>query len=66
MMHIVMIGARPEGQKMMQAPRKLVAAVGVNGLEEPQDDPQVHSQDVQVAGDGAPEDGDADGAEAED
>lgn len=66
MMHIMVVSARPKGKEMMQTPRKLVAAVGVNGLEEPQDDPQVHGQDVQVAGYGAPEDGDADGAEAED
>lgn len=34
-MCIVMVGARPKGKEVMQAPRKLVAAVGVNGLEEP-------------------------------
>ena len=49
----------------MQAPRKLVAAVRVDGLEQAESDPYVYRQDVQVASDGAPEDGRTDGWDSE-
>lgn len=48
---------------MMQAPGELIAAVRVNGLEQPAHNPQVHSQDMQVARNGAPEDRGTNGAE---
>ena len=66
MVHIVMIGSSPERQEMVQAPRELVAAVRIDGLEETEDDPEVHGQDVEVLGEGAPEDRGADGSESED
>lgn len=53
-MYIVMVGARPKGDEVMQAPGKLVAAVSVDGLEEPEGDPEIHGQDVQIAGDSTP------------
>jgi hypothetical protein len=49
----------------VERPGELVAGVRVDGLENTQDDPDVHGQDVQVFGDGAPENWRADGAEAE-
>lgn len=61
-----MVRARPKRQEMMQTPWELVAAVRVDCLEKAAHDPDVHRQDMQIAGDGAPEDGGADGAETED
>nr|POF13196.1 hypothetical protein CFP56_10344 [Quercus suber] len=66
MVRIVVIGAGPEGQEMVQTPRELVARMRVNGLEETQDDPDVHSQDVEVLGEGGPYDGATNGAGTED
>ena len=63
---VVVLGARPERQEVVQGPGELVAGVRVDGLEEAAHDPEVHGQDVQVAGDGAPGDGAEDRAGAED
>lgn len=60
-----MVCTGPEGEEVVQAPGELVAAVGVDGLEETEDDPEIHGEDVQVTGQGAPEDGAADSAEAQ-
>jgi hypothetical protein len=65
MMHIMMIRARPKRQEMMQAPRKLIAAMRVNCLEQSTHDPEIHSQDMQIASYRAPEDRRADGSQAE-
>lgn len=62
---VVMISTSPEGKEVVQAPGELVARVGVDGLEETKDDPNVHGKDVEVLGNGAPEDGDTDGAETQ-
>lgn len=64
--NVVVFGACPERQEMMQAPRELIAGMSINGLEQPADDPEVHGQDVQVVCDGAVQDGRANGTEAED
>lgn len=66
MMDVMMFGAGPEREEVVQAPGELVAAVGVDGLEQPADDPDVHGQDVEVPGHGAYQDGRSDGAEAQD
>jgi hypothetical protein len=63
---IVVLGAGPEGQEVVQAPWELVAAVRIDGLGETDGDPDVHCQDVEVLGDGAPDDGAADSAQTED
>lgn len=55
----------PEGQEMVQAPRELIAGVCVDGLEQTEDDPNVHGQDVEVARERAVQDGTTDGAKAE-
>jgi hypothetical protein len=62
-MDIVMLGAGPEGQEMVQTPRELVAAVGINGLEETQNDPDIHGQDVEILGQGAEQNGRAHGSD---
>lgn len=66
MMDIVVLGASPERQEMVQAPREVIAAVCVDGLEEAKNDPDIHGEDVEIAGDCAPQDRDTDGADAQD
>jgi hypothetical protein len=62
--NIVVFGASPEGKNMVQRPGELVAAVGINGLEKTEHNPSVHCEDVEVLGDGTPEDGAADSSES--
>jgi hypothetical protein len=66
MVYIMVVRASPDRQEMVQRPGELISRMRINGLENAQRDPHVHGQDVQVLGDGAPQDGRADGAEAED
>lgn len=66
MVNVVVVGTGPDGEEVVQGPGELVAGVRVDGLENAQHDPHVHGQDVQVLGDGAPQDGRADRAQAED
>lgn len=66
MVNIVMLSTRPERQEVVQRPRELVAGVRIDSLEETADDPEVHSQDVQIASDGTPYDRAEDRAGAED
>lgn len=63
--HIVVVGAGPDGQEVSQTPGEVVARVGVDGLEQTQDDPHVHGEQVEVTGEGDPEDWAADGADGE-
>lgn len=56
-MHIVVVGTSPEGQDVAQAPGEVETAVCVDGLEEAEDDPDVHGDEVQVASDGEEENG---------
>lgn len=66
MVNIVVLGAGPEGEEVVQTPGELVTAVGIDGLEQAEHDPDVHGEDVQVTGDGAPENGRADSAKTKD
>jgi hypothetical protein len=63
--NVVVLGASPEGQEVVQTPGELVTAVRIDGLEHAEKDPDVHSQDVEVLGDGAEYDGDTDSSESE-
>lgn len=65
MVNIVVVGTSPERKEVVKAPWKLVAAVGVDGLEQAENDPQIHGQNVQISGDGTPEDGAANCAQTE-
>ena len=56
-MDVMVVSASPEWQEVSQAVRKVVAAVRIDGLEEAEDDPDVHREDVQILADGAPQDG---------
>lgn len=66
MVNIVVLGASPEGQEMVETPWELVTAVRINGLEDTEDDPNIHCQDVEILGDSAPQDWDTDATETED
>jgi len=59
------VGTGPEGQDVAQGPREVVTAVGINGLEETQDDPEVHGDEVELASHGNPDDRRANNAESE-
>lgn len=61
----MVLGASPEGKEMVKRPGELVARVCVDGLEETQDNPDVHCQDVEVLGDGAKYDGDTNSTETQ-
>ena len=43
---VMVIGTSPERQEVVQTPREFVAAVCIDGLEETEDNPEVHGQDV--------------------
>jgi len=49
-MEIMVIGARPEREDVLKRPREIVSAVSVDSLEKSEDDPNVHGEDVEVAG----------------
>lgn len=63
MMKIMMIRTGPEGEEVVETPRELITTVRVDGLEQAQHNPDVHCEDVQVAGEGAPEDRASDSTE---
>lgn len=54
-MRIVVVGASPEWQKMVQTPWELISRVSVNGLEQAKQDPEVHGQNVKILGESAPQ-----------
>lgn len=62
----MVVSTSPDGQEVVEGPGELVAGVGVDGLEDTQDDPDVHGQNVQILGDCAPEDWCANSTEAKD
>lgn len=66
MMHVMMLSASPERQEVVQAPGELVAAMRIDGLEQAEHNPSVHGKDVQVLGDGAPDDRNSDSPESKD
>lgn len=62
---IVVLGTSPERKEVAQAPGEVVAAVGVDGLEETESDPDVHGEQVQLASDAKEDNGGADDTNAE-
>jgi len=46
---VVVISPGPEGEDVLERPREIVSAVSIDGLEETEDDPDVHGKDVEVA-----------------
>lgn len=63
--NIVVVGASPERQEVTQAPGEVVAAVGIDSLEEAEGDPDVHGDHVEITGDLKQDDWATDDAEAE-
>jgi hypothetical protein len=63
--NIVVLRSSPEWQEVVQAPREFVTAVRINSLEQTANNPNVHSQDVQLAGNQNPQDGNTDCASTE-
>jgi hypothetical protein len=66
MVNIMMLSTRPERQEVVQRPGELVSGVCIDSLEKTAHDPEVHSQDVQIASDSAPCDRTEDCAGAQD
>ena len=62
---IVMISTGPEGEEVVQAPWELVTAVGIDGLEETEDNPEIHCQDMELASNQNPDDWSKDRAKTE-
>lgn len=62
---VMVVGTGPEGQEVVETPGEFVATVGVDGLEQTQHDPDVHGENVQISGEGAPDDGGSHRTEAE-
>lgn len=58
--HVVVVGTGPDGEEVAQAPGEVVAAVGVDGLEKTEGDPDVHGEQVELAGEGKEDDGRSD------
>ena len=50
MVKVVVISTGPEGEYVLEGPRKIVSAVSIDGLEETENDPDVHGKDVEVSG----------------
>lgn len=63
---IMVIRTGPERQEVVETPGEFVATVRVDGLEQAQDNPNVHGENVQVTSDSTPDDGAADGSETKD
>jgi hypothetical protein len=66
MVNIVVLSAGPERKDVVQTPGEFVAAVRIDGLEQTENDPEVHGQNVQILGDCAPENRRTDCAKTED
>jgi len=47
---IVVISTGPEGKDVLERPREIVSAVSIDCLEETEDDPDVHGENVEVSG----------------
>ena len=50
MMPVMEIGAGPIREEVVQAEREIVAGMRIDSLEEPEDNPGIHRQDVEIAG----------------
>lgn len=66
MVEIVVIGTSPEGKEVVKTPWEFITAVSINGLEQAQDDPDVHGKNVQFTCHRTPNDRAPDSSEAQD
>jgi len=53
-MNIMVFGASPEWQEVVKRPGKFISGVGVNCLEQPQGNPDVHREDVEISSHSTP------------
>lgn len=53
----MVLSTAPEGKEVAQAEGEVIAGMGVDGLEETEDNPDIHGGEMEVLGDGNPEDG---------
>lgn len=60
----MVVSSGPERQEVVQGPWELVTGMSVHSLEQPQADPHGDGEQMQVPGEVAPHNGDADGAHA--
>jgi len=44
---VVVVGAGPERENVLEGPGEVISGVGINGLEETENDPDVDSDNVQ-------------------
>ena len=63
--HIVMVGTGPNGEEVAQTPGEVISAVGIDGLEQAESDPDVHGEQVQVTGEHEEHHGRSDDAKTE-
>ena len=64
--NVVMISTGPEGEEVVQAPWEFVSAVSIDSLEETEDNPKIHCQNVELTSAHNPNDGDNNSAKPED
>lgn len=62
---IMVIRTGPERQEVVETPGELIATVRVDGLEQAQNNPNVHGENVQVTSDSTPGDGAANASETQ-
>lgn len=65
MVKIVVLGTGPDREEVTQRPGEIVTAVGVDGLEESKDDPDIHGEEVELASNEQEKNGSADNADTE-
>ena len=53
MMNIMMICTSPIREKVMHTPWHFVTGMRINSLEQPENNPEVHGEDMKIASDGA-------------
>ena len=53
-MYVMVVSAGPEREEVVQAPWELITAMRVDGLEQTEDNPNIHGQDMEILGDGTP------------
>ena len=63
---VMMLSTSPEREEVVQAPWELVTAVSIDSLEETEDNPEIHCQDVELTSTQNPNNGDANSAKPED
>ncbi len=56
MMNVMKVGTAPKREELVQTPRQVVPAMGIDSLKQSEGDPYVYGKDMKVTRDGTPED----------